>query len=207
VATILAPAGALVGLAVIVTPNSDAFTIGAIRLVDLPVLTMLVAASFAAVAVAIPRDHLRIVITMSGVGFSLAVIYAFMGAPDVALVAVLVETILSAFFLGMLLLMPRSILRYETRLRADGRNVRRDGFLAIVASIMAFFVVWGALSRPAPSTTLIDRQTELTPLAHGKDVVTVILADFRGFDTFGEICVVTLVLLGVISLIRRGRLR
>ncbi|MDQ3539246.1 MAG: DUF4040 domain-containing protein, partial [Chloroflexota bacterium] len=207
IATILAPAGALVGLAVIVTPNSNAFTIGAIGREDLPVITMLVAAAFAAVAVAIPRDHLQIVITMSCVGFSLAVIYALLGAPDVALVAVLVETILGVFFIGMLLLMPRSILHYETRLRAEGRNVRRDGFLAIVASIMAFFVVWGTLSRPSPSTTVIDRQTELTPLAHGKDVVTVILADFRGFDTFGEICVITLVLLGVMSLIRRGRLR
>lgn len=207
VATILVPAGALVGLAVIATPNSDAFRIGAIVREDLPIITMLVAAAFASVAVAIPRDHLRIVITMSGVGFSLAVIYAFLGAPDVALVAVLVETILGVFFIGMLLLMPRSILRYETRLRAERRSVRRDGFLAIVASIMAFFVVWGALSRPSPSTTVIDRQTELTPLAHGKDVVTVILADFRGFDTFGEICVITVVLLGVMSLIRRGRLR
>lgn len=207
IATILAPAGALVGLAVIVTPNSNAFTIGAIGREDLPVITMLVAAAFASVAVAIPRDHLQIVITMSSVGFSLAVIYALLGAPDVALVAVLVETILGVFFIGMLLLMPRSILRYETRLRAEGRNVWRDGFLAIIASIMAFFVVWGTLSQPSPSTTVIDRQTELTPLAHGKDVVTVILADFRGFDTFGEICVITLVLLGVMSLIRRGRLR
>lgn len=207
IATILAPAGALVGLAVIVTPNSDAFAIGAIGREDLPLITMLVAAGFASVAVAIPRDHLQIVITMSCVGFSLAVIYALLGAPDVALVAVLVETILGVFFIGMLLLMPRSILRYETRLRAEGRNVWRDGFLAVIASIMAFFVVWGTLSRPSPSTTVIDRQTELTSLAHGKDVVTVILADFRGFDTFGEICVITLVLLGVMSLIRRGRLR
>ena len=207
IATILAPAGALVGLAVIVTPNSDAFAIGDIRQQDLPVFTMLIAAMFASVAVAVPRDHLRIVITMSGVGFSLAVIYAFLGAPNVALVAVLVETILSLFFIGMLLLMPRSILRYETRRRAEGPGVRRDASLAVIASIMAFFVVWGALSRPSPSTTLIDRQTELTPLAHGRDVVTVILADFRGFDTFGEICVITLVLLGVMSLIRRGRLR
>ncbi len=48
---------------------------------------------------------------------------------------------------------------------------------------------------------------ELTPLAHGKAVVTVILADFRGFDTMGEITVISLVMLGVLSLIRKGRLR
>jgi multicomponent Na+:H+ antiporter subunit A len=54
---------------------------------------------------------------------------------------------------------------------------------------------------------LIDRYEELTPLAHGQDVVTVILADFRGFDTMGEVTVIALVMLGVMSLIRKGRLR
>jgi multicomponent Na+:H+ antiporter subunit A len=207
VASILAPTGALVGLAVVLTPNSDAFEIGDLDYTDLPVATMLVVTALAAIAVAIPRGHLRIVLTMSCVGFSLAVIYALVGAPDVALVAVLVETVLSVFFIAMLLLMPRSILRFETRVPSERLSTRRDIILAALTGLMAFFVVWGVLSRPAGSNALIRTYDELTPLAHGKDVVTVILADFRGFDTMGEITVVTLVLLGVLGLIRRGRLR
>jgi multicomponent Na+:H+ antiporter subunit A len=207
VATILAPTGALVGMAVVLTPNSDAFVIGDWEYKDLPVATMLVVTALAAIAVAIPRGHLRIVLTMSCVGFSLAVIYALIGAPDVALVAVLVETVLSVFFIAMLLLMPRSILRFETRVPTERVSTRRDIILAGLTGLMAFFVVWGVLSRPSGSNALISTYDELTPLAHGKDVVTVILADFRGFDTMGEITVVTLVLLGVLGLIRRGRLR
>jgi multicomponent Na+:H+ antiporter subunit A len=78
---------------------------------------------------------------------------------------------------------------------------------SLLAGAMAFVVVWGVLSRPSPSVELIDRYEELTPLAHGKAIVTVILADFRGFDTMGEITVISLVMLGVMSLIRKGRLR
>ena len=47
----------------------------------------------------------------------------------------------------------------------------------------------------------------LTPAVHGKNIVTVILADFRGFDTMGEVTVIALTLLGIISLLRSGRLR
>ena len=50
-----------------------------------------------------------------------------------------------------------------------------------------------------------DRR-RLTPAAHGTDVVTVILADFRGLDTLVEITVVLVALLGVAALLRRGKL-
>jgi multicomponent Na+:H+ antiporter subunit A len=207
VATILAPAGLLVGLAVILTPNSDAFTVGGWERSDLPLSIMLLSTALAAIAVAIPRSHLRIVITLSCVGFSLAVIYALLGAPDVALVTILVETMLGTFFICMLLLMPSSILRFETREPTERSGVRRDAVIATFTGAMAFFVVWGVFSRPSPSTRLIETYDELTPLAHGEAIVTVILADFRGFDTIGEITVIALVMLGVMSLIRKGRLR
>ncbi len=207
VATILAPAGILVGLAVIFTPNSDSFEFGSFERGDLPLALMLVVTAIAAVTVSIPRAHLRIVLTTSCVGFSLAVIYALLGAPDVALVAVLVETVLGVFFICMLLLMPRSILRFETREPIERFGVRRDVVLAVITGATAFLVVWGVLSRPSPSTELIELYEELTPGAHGQDIVTVILADFRGFDTMGEVTVIALVMLGVMSLIRKGRLR
>lgn len=207
VATILLPAGVLVGLGVLMTPNSGDFAVGRIQASDLPLAAMIVAAGLSGIAVTVPRDHLRLSLTLSCVGFSLAVIYAFMGAPDVALVAVLIETLFMLIFLGMLLLMPRKILRYESRVPRRGRHTRRDALLALVAGTMAFFVAWGTLSRPSRSTELIDTQALLTPAAHGKAIVTVVLADFRGFDTMGEITVIAITLLGILSLIRSGRMR
>ncbi len=207
VATILVPAGVLVGLAVIVTPNSGSFEIGGIGQDDVPLVTMLIASVLSALVVTLVRDHFRIAIGLSSVGYTLAGSYAFMNAPDVTLVAVVVETILSIFILGMLVLMPRPILRFETEVRAGRRALRRDALLASVAFGVAFFVAWGALSRPASSTEVIDSHVVLTPAVHGKDIVSVILADFRAFDTMGEITVIALTLLGVISLLRSGRLR
>lgn len=207
VATILLPAGILVGIAVIVTPNSDAFALGTVRRGDIPLIAMIGASVVSALVVALVRDHFRLAISLSSVGFSLAGVYALMGAADVTLVAIVVETVFSVLFLGMLALMPRRILRYETAAPAVGRAVSRDAILGMVAGAMAFFVVWGALSQPAPTTEVIDAQQMLTPLAHGKDIVTVILADFRGFDTLGEVTVIALTLLGIMSLLRSGRLR
>ncbi|MGB3329001.1 MAG: proton-conducting transporter membrane subunit, partial [Thermomicrobiales bacterium] len=74
VATILLPAGVLVGLAVIVTPNSDAFEFGTVDRGDIPLIAVLIATVLSGLAVTIPRDHLRLSLTLSCVGFSLCVI-------------------------------------------------------------------------------------------------------------------------------------
>lgn len=207
VASILVPAGILVGIAVIVTPNSNSFEIGAVGRDDIAVVVMIAASVVSSFVVILVRDHFRIAIGLSSVGFSLAGVYAFMGAPNVTIVALVVETILSIFIMGMLVLMPRAILKFETEVTPARRALRRDALLASVAAAMAFFVVWGTLSRPAPATEVIDSYEVLAPAAHGNNIVTVILADFRGFDTMGEITVIALTLLGVISLLRSGRLR
>lgn len=65
--------------------------------------------------------------------------------------------------------------------------------------------MWASLSRPAATERVVDQQVELTPAAHGRDVVTVILADFRGLDTMVEITVIAVAVFGVIALLRRGR--
>ncbi len=67
-------------------------------------------------------------------------------------------------------------------------------------------IAWGTLSQPTSEESAAAMLTQLTPEAHAKDVVTAILADFRGLDTLGEITVVAVVLLGVASLLWRGRL-
>jgi len=207
IATILLPAGVLVALAVWFTPNSSDFEFGKITKDDWPLVLMLTVTMIAAFAVMVPRQHLQLALVLSCVGYSLSVIYAFIGAPDVAIVAILMETMFTLLFIGMLILMPRQILRYETSRRPERFRVRRDAIMAGVAGIMAFFVVWGSLSKPSAEATAISTYIELTPLVHGKDVVTVILAEFRGLDTMGEITVISIALLGFLSLLRVGRMR
>jgi multicomponent Na+:H+ antiporter subunit A len=191
-------------LGTLATP--PAYDLGRIGSGDVALVLVLLASAIAALATTLPRHHLTLVLILSTVGFSLAVVYAFFGAPDVALVAVLIETIFALLFLGVFALLPRTVLRREAALPTMRNRQWRDPLVAVVAGAFAFVVVWGALSRPAPEESVALRHIELTPGAHGYDVVTVILADFRGLDTLGEITVVAVALIGIAALLRRGRL-
>jgi multicomponent Na+:H+ antiporter subunit A len=168
----------------------------------LPLLGVLVVATL---AIALWRARLAIVLALSVVGFALAAIYALLGAPDVALVAVVVETMLSLVFLAALARLPRD---GPDRFRAtpDRRARRlRDVLAGVIAGLAVFASVWGFLSQPARPSVSAE-EIRLTPEAHGGDVVTVIVADFRGLDTLVEVTVLLAAVIGVAALLRRGRL-
>ena len=206
VVAVLVPAGVLVGIGVAATPFEGAYRVGSFSQGDAPLVVALLTCSLAALVVARLRLHLALAIGMSGVGFSLAVAYSLLGAPDVALVAVLIETLFTLLFVAVFALLPRRVLRREAALPPHGSRRFRDPIVGAVSGILVLLVVWAALSRPTPTDTTASRQLALAGQAHGKDVVTVILADFRGLDTMVEITVLVVALLGVAALRRRGRL-
>ena len=204
VAVILLPAGVLMGAGILATPTVGAYRVGEVSISDLPLLLALVAVAVAALTTAFTRRHVTLALVLSSTGFVLAVVYAFLGAPDVTLVAVLVETVLTLLFLGTSKLIPYEVLRDQSRLPLE-KTPRRVLF-SVLAGAFTFAVVWGTLSQPAAESTIAEAHVRLTPDANAKDVVAAILADFRGLDTLGEITVVALVLLGVATLLNRGRL-
>jgi len=171
---------------------------------DLPLLLTLVAVAVAALTTAFTRRHVTLALVLSSAGFVLAMVYAFLGAPDVTLVAVLVETVLTLLFLGTSKLISYEVLHEQARLPLE-QTPRRILF-SVLAGAFALAVVWGTLSQPAAESTVAEAHVRLAPDANAKDVVAAILADFRGLDTLGEITVVALVLLGVATLLNRGRL-
>ncbi len=205
IAAVLVPAGALVLLGVLVTPTERAYRVGTIGSDDVGLALALGVAAFAAVAVTLPRHHITLVLVLSAVGFALAVAYAFFGAPNVALVAVLVETMLAVLFLGVLALLPRRVLRREARLRTSGSRRWRDAMVGVISGLTVFAVGWGALSRPLPDDPVSGELASRTGLAHAENVVTAILVDFRGLDTAGEITVLAVALVGLAVLLRRAR--
>ncbi|MGH2549646.1 MAG: hydrogen gas-evolving membrane-bound hydrogenase subunit E, partial [Thermomicrobiales bacterium] len=176
------------------------------------IAAMLGVAAIAALAATARDNHLTLSLVLSGVGFSLAVVYALLGAPDVALVAVLVETLFTLLFLGMLALMPRDInpssvqpFHDDDTDPAPETHRRRDIAIAGIGGVLAFAIAWTTLSEEPAADGVAPDYIALTPLAHGKDIVTVILADFRGFDTLGEITVLGIAFLGIATLLRRWR--
>lgn len=204
---VLVPGNVLVLIGLFFTPtDDDAYLAGPIEGADAPLVIALAVCALAAVAVTVPRRHVALVLALSGVGFALAVAYSLLGAPDVALVAVLIETIFALLFVGVFALIPREVLRREARLTEKRTRRLRDGAIAAMSGVVMTLVVWGAYSRSIPEDGMAERHVAQAEDAHGKDVVTVILADFRGLDTLVEITVVGVAMLAVVTLLR-GRLR
>lgn len=199
---ILLPGAVLLGLGLWASPTEGFYRPGAMQVADLPLIVALILTAVAAVIMVLSRQHLMQVLTLAIVDYSLAAVYAFFGAPDVALVAVLIGTISTLFLLGVLVLLPREELERQVARPTTRHRWPRDAFVGIVAGIFTFIVSWAVLSQEAASENVAVEQMRLTPAAHAGDVVTAILADFRGLDTMGEITVITIVLVGVATLIQ-----
>jgi multicomponent Na+:H+ antiporter subunit A len=119
---------------------------------------------------------------------------------------VLIETIFGLLFVACTRCFPATSCAARRRgsLRAGPRI--RNAVIASLSGIVTTLVVWSALSREIPRDGMAERHVALVEEAHGKDVVTVILADFRGLDTFVEVTVVAVAMLAV-AMVLRGRLR
>jgi len=199
IAAVLVPTGVLTALGFAFTPTRGSFSVGSIAAQDLPIIVLLVLCVAAAFTVVRDPGRLRPVLALSVLGFALAAVYAVAGAPDVALVAVLVETIFTLVFVGVFSRLP------QLRRREPESRRRRNLLAGILAGIASFAVIWATLSRTSPASGDAAQQIARTREAHGGDVVTVILADFRGLDTMVEITVLAVAIVGVASLLSRGR--
>jgi multicomponent Na+:H+ antiporter subunit A len=201
-AAVLVPTGVLTALGFAATPTEGAYVVGPVSVADAPIVVLLALAVVAAVTAARDPGRLRPVLALSVLGFSLAGVYAVIGAPDVALVAVVIETVITLVFVSVFSRLPGTTVGRPSRAASSQHRVRNVA-AGIIAGISAFAVIWAELSRPALGGSDAAAQIRLTPDAHGRDVVTVILADFRGLDTMVEITVLAVAIIGVASLLRR----
>jgi multicomponent Na+:H+ antiporter subunit A len=198
VASVLIPTAVMVGAGLLAT-GPGAYELGPLRLQDAPVMLTLMAVAAASLAATLTRRHVTLALVLSSVGFMLAVVYAFYGAPNVALVAVLIETVQTLLLVATLKLLPYRVLHHQAELPVARRN--RKVLVAAASGAFGFVVAWGALSQPPAGQSVAEKLSRLTPEAHAGNVVTATLADFRGLDTLGEVTVVALVLLGVATLL------
>ena len=173
----------------------------------------------AAVAAAVFRRRFASVIALSVVGYGMAGLFVVQGAPDLALTQVLVETLGTVAFVLVMRHLPERFAIPSPR--------RTFGVIAVSVSV-AVFVFWFVLSAGsisgtptpradvveeiAPSSQRVEADPERTvseeylarskPEAHGSNVVNVIVVDFRGFDTLGEITVLFVAAIGIVGLLR-----
>ncbi len=203
VASVLVPTAVLVGAAVLARPGAGAYRLGEFRAEAAPLMLAMLAVAVASITTTFVRRHVTLALVLSSAGFVLAVVYAFYAAPNVVLVAVLVETMLTVLLVATLQLIPYEVLHRQAELPPV--RLARKVLVSAVAGAFAFVVAWGALSQPPAGQTVAEDHVRLALEAHASNVVTAILADFRALDTLGEITVVALVLLGVATLLGEAR--
>jgi multicomponent Na+:H+ antiporter subunit A len=204
VATVLLPVAVLVLIGLWVTPTDGLYRVSVFQLQDLPLGLALLLTALSAFAVTIPKHHLTQVLVLSSVNFSLAGVFAFFGAPNLALVGVLIGVVSTLIFVAVFTLIPAEVLQQQEMIAGVARQKGRDLFVSFLGAGVAFLVVWGVLSHPAFEESVASKYIRLT---HSKDVVTAILADWRGLDTMGEVTVLAIILVGIGSFLRVWRLK
>ncbi|MBK7250904.1 MAG: monovalent cation/H+ antiporter subunit A [Gammaproteobacteria bacterium] len=175
-----------------------------------PTFAMLwLAGAICAVGAAVQaKFHRLMALIMVGcVGLVTSLTFAWFSAPDLALTQLTVEVITTVLILLGLRWLPRRIQFQEPlrhTLRARLRR-SRDAAFAIAIGVGMAALAFAMLTRPGASRLgPFFLQNALEP-AGGRNVVNVILVDFRAFDTLGEITVVGIVALVVYALLRRFR--
>ncbi|MGE3771780.1 MAG: monovalent cation/H+ antiporter subunit A [Gammaproteobacteria bacterium] len=151
--------------------------------------------------------RLAALILVGGVGLVTCLTFAWFSAPDLALTQISVEVVTVVLILLGLRWLPRRLEFFEARretLRARARRAR-DAALAVVVGACFAALSFAVLTRPASGELAPFFLGHALPSAGGRNVVNVILVDFRGFDTLGEITVVGIVAMIVYALLRRFR--
>ncbi|MBN8441410.1 MAG: monovalent cation/H+ antiporter subunit A [Thauera sp.] len=150
-------------------------------------------------------------ILVGGAGLATVLTFAWFSAPDLALTQAMVEVVTTLLLLLGLRWLPRRIQAQEQGLPAEHASVRvrlrrlRDLAVASAVGGGMALLSYVMLTRPVAEGLAPFFLTQSLPQGAGLNVVNVILVDFRGFDTLGEITVVGIVALTVYALLRRFR--
>jgi NADH:ubiquinone oxidoreductase subunit 5 (subunit L)/multisubunit Na+/H+ antiporter MnhA subunit len=142
------------------------------------------------------------ILALTAVGFAVALLYGALHAPDLVLTQLLVEVLTTVFFL-----LAARFIAHRAPLRESSRAIQalRLAFAATTGLCCAALVF--ALQALPPKTRVADYYFEAGPtLAEGRNLVNLVLSDFRGLDTLVETLVVLVVGLGVIGLLRGNEL-
>ena len=150
-----------------------------------------------ALALMFARSRLQAILSMGVAGFSIALIFLMFGAPDLAFTQFMVET-LSVVIIALVLLR----LPVDTY---DNRSVlpsARDAVIAIAVGVFFTVLLITVTSTPLDLSLSEYFAENSYQRAHGRNIVNVILVDFRALDTLGEIAVVMLAGLAALALIK-----
>jgi multicomponent Na+:H+ antiporter subunit A len=141
-------------------------------------------------------SRLGAVAALGVVGYAIALVYILFGAPDLAMTQFLIETLMVILFVLIFYVLPRFAVLSPQRVRV------RDGLVALCAgALMTAFVMIATSVQFNPPISGYFAENSVAR-AHGRNLVNVILVDFRALDTLGEITVLGVAAVGVYALLK-----
>ena len=140
------------------------------------------------------HERIKAVLISGAVGLVVTMIFVGLSAPDLAQTQITVDVVTT-----VLLLMSLSLLPQLTPYESSSSRRWRDALIAIGGGIGIGWIAWLVMTRDHNSISWFFNQQSI-PLGGGTNVVNVILVDFRGFDTFGEITVLGIAAIGTLCL-------
>jgi multicomponent K+:H+ antiporter subunit A len=158
-----------------------------------------------AVGTVVARRDRLVALAFAGVaGLVVGLAFVWFSAPDLAMTQLLVEVVTIVLMMLALGFLPR----HAPPERAPGDAARRPvhAAIAVAAGVGIAVIAWAVLARPFPQSISPYFLATTVPEGGGSNTVNVILVDYRGFDTMGEIAVLGIAGLVIAGLLARVRL-
>lgn len=163
-------------------------------IVALVVVLMMIAA----IVVAFSKSRLLSICALGIVGSGVAVLFLVFGAIDVAITQLMVETLFVVLIATVLVKLPR----FPGQQHPGKAGSFRDASIAIAAGVVMTVITLGVSLAPLDMTVTQFFEDNSLTKAYGRNIVNVILVDFRALDTLGEVAVVATAAMAVIALLK-----
>jgi multicomponent Na+:H+ antiporter subunit A len=160
---------------------------------EIAILGIMLVSTFYAV---FTKSRLTAVVAMGVVGYAICLLFVFYSAPDLAMTQFTIDTLTVILFVLVLYRLPKYLKFSRTRMRL------RDGAVALAFGALITVLALEVLNEGVNREVGDYYADKAYLLAKGKNVVNVILVDFRGIDTLVEIMVLTVAAIGVFSLLK-----
>ncbi|MBN1447716.1 MAG: putative monovalent cation/H+ antiporter subunit A [Bacteroidetes bacterium] len=167
--------------------------LGDVEFYSVGLVVLMIAATLMVVA---SRTRLAAVAALGVLGFGIAALYVIYSAPDLAITQILVETLTVVIFLFVIRHLPRF------GERSPRPTQFRDGVIAVLSGTMVALFSLKASGVQMDSAISSYFAENSVPAAYGRNVVNVILVDFRALDTLGEATVLAVAAIGVYAMIK-----
>lgn len=158
---------------------------------------VIVAMLVATVITIMAKSRLTAVISLGVVGYLVSLLFVLFQAPDLALTQLVVETVSTALFLVVFYHLP-PMQRHEKTIGFKLTNAIIAGLVGLMTTLIGISASSTKLFSSISQYHIDNVYTE----GAGKNMVNVILVDFRGFDTLFEVCVLGIAGIGIYAMIR-----